>query len=62
MGQGQSGTGLVAPAGRMKRSPVRGQRYGVESLETRPGRRKVVTAVGADTSLSRLSIHTMSIY
>ena len=42
-------------------SSVRGQRYGVESQETRPGHRKVVTAARADTSLSRLSIHTMNI-
>lgn len=30
-GQGQSGAGPVPPAGRMKRSSVRGQRYGVEA-------------------------------
>lgn len=39
-------------------SSVGGQRYRVECLETRPGRRKVGTAVGADPSLSRLSVHT----
>ena len=45
-----------------KVSSVRGQRYGVECLETRPGCRKVGTAVGADPSLSRLSVHTTNMY